>query len=141
MIVFFISIIIPSWIKVLNSPAFQERGRKTVMTLCSFLIGSGFFRENPPQGKPAPGCTIRLNRYVSKIIVGKMAPDFLEKERGGHRNERPAPEIELLVTNGGVRAVDSPVRIKILSLLRDRELSFHEIVQETCKAKSTVSRT
>jgi uncharacterized protein len=137
MIVFFISIIIPSWIKLLNIPAFQERTGR--FRLSSPVFHEGFVVKPASRGKPRIGYTIRLNRYVSKIMVGRMAPDFSEKERGGQRSERPAPEIELLVTNGGVRTVDSPVRIKILSLLRDRELSFHEIVRETNKAKSTVS--
>ena len=68
-----------------------------------------------------------------------MNPDFLENERRGLAWERPCPEIELFATNSGVRAVESPVRVKILALLRDREMSFHEIVSETGKAKSTVS--
>ena len=61
-------------------------------------------------------------------------------ERGPEfTGERQIPEIGLVVTADGVRTVESPVRVKILALLRDRELSFHEIVAETSKAKSTVS--
>jgi len=67
-----------------------------------------------------------------------MDPGVSERERV-LSSEKPEPEIELFTTTGGVRAVESPVRVKILALLRDRELSFHEIVQETSKAKSTVS--
>ncbi len=49
------------------------------------------------------------------------------------------PSIGLFSTEGGIRAVDSPVRNKILAALNGRELSFQEIVQCTQKAKSTVS--
>jgi len=68
-----------------------------------------------------------------------MDPDLSGKEPGRIGFRPSSAEIELFVTAGGVRAVESPVRVKILALLRDRELSFHEIVQETGKAKSTVS--
>jgi len=68
-----------------------------------------------------------------------MNPGFLQNERRGQAGERPCPVTELFATDNGVRVVESPVRVKILSLLRDRELSFHEIVSETGKAKSTVS--
>jgi predicted hydrocarbon binding protein len=51
----------------------------------------------------------------------------------------PSPTIGLFATEGGIRTVDSPVRSKILAVLNGRELSFHEIVQLTSKAKSTVS--
>lgn len=68
-----------------------------------------------------------------------MNPGFLQNERRGQAGERPCPEIELFATESGVRAVESPIRVKILSLLRDRELPFHEIVRETGKAKSTIS--
>nr|WP_320160394.1 V4R domain-containing protein [uncultured Methanoregula sp.] len=49
------------------------------------------------------------------------------------------PGIGLFGTRAGIRAVGSPVRIRILSVLRDRELSFEEIVALSGKAKSTVS--
>jgi len=50
-----------------------------------------------------------------------------------------SPSIGLFSTEGGIRAVDSPVRNKILAALNGRELSFQEIVLSTQKAKSTVS--
>jgi hypothetical protein len=53
--------------------------------------------------------------------------------------EAPEDTIGLFSTPGGVRAVDSPVRSKILAILRARELPFDEVVQLTGKAKSTIS--
>lgn len=47
--------------------------------------------------------------------------------------------IELFATSHGVRAIDSPVKAKILSMLREKELSFDQIVDLSGKAKSTVS--
>ena len=47
--------------------------------------------------------------------------------------------IELFATSDGVYAIDSPVRVKILSLLREGELSFDKIAELSGKAKSTVS--
>ena len=57
------------------------------------------------------------------------------KQRKG-RDERTA---ELFATPGGIRAVDSPVRMKILSMLREREMSFDDIVEASGRAKSTIS--
>jgi len=51
----------------------------------------------------------------------------------------PLPTIGIFATEGGIRTVESPVRAKILAVLRGRELSFQEIVDSTQKAKSTVS--
>ena len=48
-------------------------------------------------------------------------------------------QIELFATSKGVRAIDSPVKAKILSMLREGELSFDQIVALSGKAKSTVS--
>ena len=48
-------------------------------------------------------------------------------------------QIELFATSYGVRAIDSPVKAKILSMLREGELSFDQIVELSGKAKSTVS--
>ncbi|MCE7698158.1 MAG: winged helix-turn-helix domain-containing protein [Methanobacterium paludis] len=47
--------------------------------------------------------------------------------------------IELFATPDSVYAIDSPVRVKILSLLREGELSFDKIAELSGKAKSTVS--
>jgi hypothetical protein len=49
------------------------------------------------------------------------------------------PAVGLFSTPEGVRTVQSPVRKKILALLARGEHSFDEIVQESGKAKSTVS--
>jgi predicted hydrocarbon binding protein len=48
-------------------------------------------------------------------------------------------QIELFATSKGVRAIDSPVKAKILSMLREGELNFDQIVELSGKAKSTVS--
>ncbi len=47
--------------------------------------------------------------------------------------------IELFSTTEGIYAINSPVRVKILSMLRNGELSFDELVELSGKAKSTVS--
>lgn len=48
-------------------------------------------------------------------------------------------QIGLFATSKGIRAIDSPVKSKILSMLREGELSFDQIVASSGKAKSTVS--
>lgn len=48
-------------------------------------------------------------------------------------------QIELFSTSKGLYIIDSPIRIKILNLLREKERKFEEIVELTGKAKSTVS--
>lgn len=48
-------------------------------------------------------------------------------------------QIDLFATAAGVQTIDSPVKLKILSVLREHEQSFDEIVKLTGKAKSTVS--
>lgn len=45
----------------------------------------------------------------------------------------------LFATAGGIRAVDSPVRMKIVSMLLKKEMGFDDIVASSGKAKSTVS--
>lgn len=47
--------------------------------------------------------------------------------------------IELFATTQGVKAIKSPVRVKILSMLREGDLSFDELVKFSGRAKSTVS--
>lgn len=49
------------------------------------------------------------------------------------------PAIGLFSTPAGIRTVDSPVRVKILSVLSTRDLAFDEIVRLSGRAKSTVS--
>lgn len=53
----------------------------------------------------------------------------------GKESER----IELYATEDGIKTIESITRLKILSLLREGELSFDEIVKMTSKAKSTIS--
>jgi predicted hydrocarbon binding protein/DNA-binding MarR family transcriptional regulator len=48
-------------------------------------------------------------------------------------------QIELFSTAKGLYIIDSPMRIKILNLLREKERKFDEIVLLSGKAKSTVS--
>ena len=52
---------------------------------------------------------------------------------------RDNTQIELFATKNGIRAIDSPVKAKILSMLREGELNFDQIVELSGKAKSTVS--
>lgn len=47
--------------------------------------------------------------------------------------------MELFSTSDGIYAINSPVRVKILSMLRKGELSFDRVVELSGKAKSTVS--
>jgi uncharacterized protein len=47
--------------------------------------------------------------------------------------------VEMYATPGGMRMVDSQVRMRILSMLLEKEMSFDEIVASLGKAKSTVS--
>ena len=60
-----------------------------------------------------------------------------EKKR--EMSKQAAPGIGLFATPFGVRAVQSPARAQILSVLAERELPFDEIVKQSGKAKSTVS--
>jgi len=55
------------------------------------------------------------------------------------KKSRDERAVELFATPGGIRAVDSPVRMKILTMLLKNEMSFDEIVDSSGKAKSTVS--
>lgn len=47
--------------------------------------------------------------------------------------------IELFATDSGIRAIDSPVLVKIISMLKERDMPFDEIVAKSGKAKSTIS--
>jgi predicted hydrocarbon binding protein len=47
--------------------------------------------------------------------------------------------IHLYSSRDYIHAIDSPVKVQILSLLRGKEMPFEEIVQNSGKAKSTVS--
>jgi uncharacterized protein len=62
--------------------------------------------------------------------AGKISPASL-------RDDLPA--VALYSTPAGIRTVRSPVRVKILSVLSTRDLTFDEIVRLSGRAKSTVS--
>lgn len=55
------------------------------------------------------------------------------------QNKEYKDQIELFSTSKGLYVIDSPIRIKILSLLRKKERKFDEIVELSGKAKSTIS--
>ncbi|MEN6329103.1 MAG: V4R domain-containing protein, partial [Methanobacteriaceae archaeon] len=48
-------------------------------------------------------------------------------------------EVEIFSTSHGLQVINSPLRVKILSMLRENDLSFDEIVKFSGRAKSTVS--
>lgn len=48
-------------------------------------------------------------------------------------------EVELFSTAEGLQIIKSPLRVKILTILREKDLSFDEIVKLSGRAKSTVS--
>ena len=52
---------------------------------------------------------------------------------------KPETKTEFFYTERGFIAVDSPVKLQILNLLREEPKSFDEIVKYTAKAKSTIS--
>ena len=47
--------------------------------------------------------------------------------------------IEIYASKRGVHAVESPVRVQILSMVREHEMPFEEIVAASGRAKSTIS--
>lgn len=47
--------------------------------------------------------------------------------------------IELFSTANGIRTVDNPVRVKIIEMLKERDMPFDEIVKGAGRAKSTIS--
>ena len=52
---------------------------------------------------------------------------------------KPENKTEFFYTEKGLIAVDSPVKLQILNLLREEPKPFDEIVRYTAKAKSTIS--
>jgi len=56
-----------------------------------------------------------------------------------NKNNSDNAQIKLFATSNGVRTVDSPVKSRILSILKEGELNFDQIVELSGKAKSTVS--
>jgi len=47
--------------------------------------------------------------------------------------------VRIFASDTGIKAIDSPVKVNILEMLRDGELPFEEIVTRSGRAKSTVS--
>lgn len=64
---------------------------------------------------------------------------YVQRDQGKDMKSRTQKPIELFSTAGGIRAVDSPVRVRIMSMLKERDMPFDEIVAASGKAKSTVS--
>ncbi|HMK48249.1 MAG TPA: V4R domain-containing protein [Methanocella sp.] len=52
---------------------------------------------------------------------------------------KPQIPIELFGTDTGIKAIDNPVLVNILSMLKNSEMPFDEIVTRSGRAKSTVS--
>ncbi len=52
---------------------------------------------------------------------------------------KPETKTEFFYTEKGLVAIDSPVKLQILNLLREEPKTFDEIVRYTAKAKSTIS--
>jgi hypothetical protein len=50
-----------------------------------------------------------------------------------------SPFVRIFASDTGIKAIDSPVKVNILEMLRDGELPFEEIVARSGRAKSTVS--
>ncbi|MDD1693472.1 MAG: ArsR family transcriptional regulator [Methanoregula sp.] len=63
----------------------------------------------------------------------------LVRKRSGATHPDDPSDIGLFSTPAGIRTVQSPVRVKILSVLSTRDRTFDEIVQVSGRAKSTVS--
>jgi predicted hydrocarbon binding protein/predicted transcriptional regulator len=68
-----------------------------------------------------------------------MKPAAYSRKKTGTAISGDPPAIGLFSTPAGIRTVDSPVRVKILSVLSTRDLTFDEIVRLSGRAKSTVS--
>ncbi len=67
-----------------------------------------------------------------------MHIEYVKKPQG------PAPgmhaeDVRLFSTKGGVMAVDSPIKVRILELAAEGPVPFDQIVEQTKKAKSTIS--
>ena len=59
-------------------------------------------------------------------------------DSGFHQPGRPS-YIGLYASSQGIRAIDSPVKVKILEMLARQEMAFDELVENSDRAKSTVS--
>lgn len=59
-----------------------------------------------------------------------------------HINRKHSVEgtpIKIFATSKGIKAIQSPVRVNILSMLKERPLTFDDIVSHSGRAKSTIS--
>ena len=61
------------------------------------------------------------------------------QKKHSRKKANPSAGVGLFATSSGVRAVQSPARAQILSVLAEHELPFDEIVKCAGRAKSTVS--
>ena len=68
-----------------------------------------------------------------------MKPESRTRKSPQEARPDDSPGIGLFSTPAGIRTVQSPVRVKILSVLSTRDLAFDEIVRLSGRAKSTVS--
>jgi predicted hydrocarbon binding protein/DNA-binding transcriptional ArsR family regulator len=59
-------------------------------------------------------------------------------DSGSHQPGRPS-YIGLYASPQGIRAIDSPVKVRILGMLARQEMAFDELVESSERAKSTVS--
>lgn len=67
--------------------------------------------------------------YVNKLTIPE--PDFHPPAH--------SPFIGLYSSSEGIRAIDSPVKVKILEMLARQEMAFDQLVETSGRAKSTVS--
>jgi len=58
---------------------------------------------------------------------------------GADRKKREAKSVEMFTTPSGIKVVDSHVRMRLLSILMEKDTSFGELVESVGKVKSTVS--
>lgn len=55
------------------------------------------------------------------------------------KKERKKSNVEFFSTENGINIIKSPMKAEIISLLKNNEMSFDKIVENTGKSKSTVS--
>jgi predicted hydrocarbon binding protein/DNA-binding transcriptional ArsR family regulator len=83
--------------------------------------------------------TNKLYMKIVKYFRNSMHTGQGSSGRSSGKDRGLSTPIGLFSTRSGIRTVGSPVRVKILTVLRTGELSFDEIVALSDKAKSTVS--
>lgn len=54
-------------------------------------------------------------------------------------HDDPSPYIHIFTSEQGIKAIESPLKGRILEMLRDGEMDFEEIVRNAGRSKSTVS--